>query len=59
MFKVDECVLTSSLSIIKPGKYRKLKDEIDDSMMPTQAHRITPRFLNAISMDATLKQTLL
>ena len=30
IFKVDKCVLTSSLSIIKPGKYRKLKDEVDD-----------------------------
>ncbi len=30
MFKVDKCELTSSLSIIKPGKYRKLKDEVDD-----------------------------
>ena len=30
MFKVDKCVLTSSLLIIKQGKYRKLKDEIDD-----------------------------
>ena len=28
--KVDKCVLTSSLLIIKQGKYRKLKDEIDD-----------------------------
>ena len=30
MFKADKCVLTSSLLIIKQGKYRKLKDEIDD-----------------------------
>ncbi len=30
MFKGDKCELTSSLSIIKPGKYRKLKDEVDD-----------------------------
>ena len=30
MFKVDKCVLISSLLIIKQGKYRKLKDEIDD-----------------------------
>jgi hypothetical protein len=28
--KVDKCVLTSSLLIIKQGKDRKLKDEIDD-----------------------------
>ena len=62
MFKVDKCVLTRSLSIIKPGKYRKLKDEIDDLMMPTQAQaesHLAPRFLSTISMDATLKQTLL
>ena len=30
MLKNDKCVLTSSLLIIKQGKYRKLKDEIDD-----------------------------
>ena len=30
MLKIDKCVLTSSLLIIKQGKYRNLKDEVDD-----------------------------
>jgi len=30
MLKIDNCVLTSSLLIIKQGKYRNLKDEVDE-----------------------------
>ena len=30
MFKVDKCELTSSLSIIKQGKYQNIKDGNDD-----------------------------